>query len=101
MSDYTKGEWTLETQTTRLEGVKVAFDIHGPDGHTICRGQSMEHLGDGVGIHEAACLANARLLTSAPKLLEACQTARALTPDGTHTAKVLDEAIAAATGELQ
>lgn len=43
-------------------------------------------------------LADARLISAAPDLLEACQAARALTPDGTHTAKVMDEAIKAATG---
>lgn len=42
--------------------------------------------------------ANARLIAAAPELLEACLAARALTPDGTHTAGVLDDAIAKATG---
>lgn len=42
--------------------------------------------------------ANARLIAAAPELLQACQAARALTPDGTHTAGVLDAAIAKAMG---
>ena len=42
--------------------------------------------------------ANARLISAAPELLEACLAARALTPDGTHTAGVLDAAIARAIG---
>lgn len=43
-------------------------------------------------------LDHARLIAAAPELLEACLAARALTPDGTHTAGVLDAAIARATG---
>lgn len=42
--------------------------------------------------------ANAHLIAAAPELLEACQQARSMTPDGGHTASVLDAAIAKATG---
>lgn len=38
------------------------------------------------------------IMTAAPELLEACKAARALTPDGTYTASVLDAAIAKAEG---
>lgn len=91
---HTPGPWSLfiESGVVRpgIEAKSVSFSVvvWGADG-------------DSEGVHGRTsdeAIANARLIATAPELLDACKAARALTPDGTHTASVLDAAIAKAVG---
>lgn len=70
-AQHTPGPWVAEIEPTGLRGVNVRFTIRGGGKHSITSGQSQEHLGDGVGIHEAECVANARLIKAAPELFDA------------------------------
>lgn len=112
MSKHTPGPWTAKF--TSGAGLSVHADVSKALGPRYSNDCPIYHTAsDSVGLSiayelwtqfprpewEAMQLANARLIAAAPDLLEACQAARALTPDGTHTASVLDAAIAKATGE--
>lgn len=84
MSAHTPGPWTA------LEFPDEKFvEVRANEGYSI-----VAHVFFNNGNRDET----ARLIVAAPELLEACQAARALTPDGTHTAGVLDAAIAKAMG---
>lgn len=89
MSGHTFSNWKVAAQTPSR--------VDTPDGSISVSWSSNADGGERDRKAEEA----ARLIAAAPDMLEACQAARALTPDGTHTAKVLDHAIKAATGAAE
>ncbi len=104
MSGHAPGKWSICPRFVEEDGSVSPMHIANNDGHFVCAVEG--NVVAEIAIKQPGKFwdksprkeANARLIAAAPELLEACQAARALTPDGTHTAKVLDEAIKAATG---
>lgn len=73
---HTPAPWRADISPTETHGVFARFNIRTEDRVSIACGQSQEHLGE-AGIHEQEMLANVRLITVAPDLLDDLEEAAA------------------------
>jgi len=79
----TPGPWGVIVGKSNVAGVNSTFTIQSDERLSIASGQSQEHLGDD-GIHEDEMLANARLIATAPELLDALDRLIADVERATH-----------------